>query len=213
MRDYTRVAVDAAQKEMYGLQTAAAGTARGAVNGALGAAARALQNGFKGFMEGAGSLFSGGIWDTTTAKIGAAAVAGGVAVAATAGTALGGAKTEAEKAVDRVADAAVGAAGAAKSFAANAAVVTAPVAAGAEPAPSGERTVPVAGFSAVPAKGGGATGVATDVSPKSDFNYAAPGAPLPALEATIEAGGGKFDQATYERARAQIAGIKPSGMG
>ncbi len=214
MVDYTKVAVDAAKREMYGAQTAAADAARRGINGPIRDGVQVAREGLKRFMEGAGSFFSGGIWDTTTAKIGAATVAGGVAVTAAAGTALGGAKTAAETAVGQVADAAVGAAGVAQNFVANAATVTAPpIAAGAEPAPSGERTVSVGEFLTPPAKGGVTIGVTSGVTPKSDFNYAAPGAPLPALEATIEEGGGKFDQATYARARAQIAGIKPSGMG
>lgn len=206
MRDYTRVAVDAAQKEMYGLQTAAADAARRGINGAIRDGVQVARDGLKRLIEGAGSFFSGGLEGTTAAKMEAAAVAGGVAVAAAAGTALGGAKTAAETAVGQVADAA-------QNFVANAAVVTAPVAAEANASPSSERTVSVAEFFASPTRDSVTIGVTSGVTPKSDFNYAAPGAPLPALQAAIDGDGGKFDQATYERARAQIAGIKPSGMG
>lgn len=223
-------------KNLVRLRTAAADGVRGGINGVFGAAARALQNEFKGFMEGAGSLFSGGLKDAAAAKIEAAAVAGGVAVAAAAGTALGGAKTAAETAADRVAAAAVGAAATGRNFAENAATVTiTPVEQTAGP----DLVVPVAS----PASGAAAATVDPDklsrigtdpatgegiakadklvspavtamVSPKSDFNSAAPGEQLSALKAAIDGElGSKFNQDTYKNARDYVMGIKPSGMG
>ena len=54
--------------------------------------------------------------------------------------------------------------------------------------------------------------ITTQFSPKSDFNYAAPGAPLPALQAMVDAPGpdDRFNQQTYRDALQFVQqGMKP----
>ena len=204
-------------RDLARLRAEAADGVRGGINGVLRDGVQVAREGLKRLIEGAGSLFPGGKGDEIKDRIGAA-VAVGATVVATTGTVVGDVKMTAEKAADRVAGMAVDVAGATQNFVANAATVTAPIAAGAEPAPSGERKVSEAEFFATPTKDSVTIGVTSGVTPKSDFNSAAPGEQLPALKALMageELGGerGRFDNKTYKNARDYVMGIEPPGMG
>lgn len=211
MGDYTRVAVEAAQKKLYEVRVGAASAVGGAVNGALRDGVQVAREGLKRLIEGAGSLFPGGKGDEIKGRIAAAVAAGATVVAATAGTVVGDANATVKTAVGQVADAA-------RDFAENGATVTARVAAGAGLAPSGGRKVSEAEFFATPTNDSVTIGVTSGVTPKSDFNSAAPGEQLPALKALMageELGGERrrFDDKTYENARNYVMGIKPPSMG